>query len=94
MHNGAIKLVVKEKISTYEELVTLKEFLIGGQKEILSVYFAMLFSVLLSLHKNIGNQIIPLPLIMSNEPRKVARSLVINKLCFESSFLFPPFSFR
>lgn len=63
-------MVVKEKISTYEELVTLKEFLIGDQKEILSVYFAMLFTVLLSLHKNIGNQIIPLPLIMSNEPRK------------------------
>ena len=63
-------MVVKEKISTYEELVTLKEFLIGDQKEILSVYFAMLFTVLLSLNKNIGNQIIPLPLIMSNEPRK------------------------
>ena len=53
-------MVIKEEMSTYEEFATLKEFLIGGQKEVLSVYFALLFTFLLSLHKNIGNQIITL----------------------------------
>lgn len=47
-------------MSTYEEFATLKEFLIGSQKEVLLVYFALLFTFLLSLHKNIENQIITL----------------------------------
>ena len=63
-------MVVKERISTYEELATLKEFLIGGQKEILSVYFSYALHRSFVIAQKYWKSNYPfLPLIMSNEPK-------------------------